>query len=385
MFVDHRVAPSAKRGRWAVGELARQAASAAEHASLLGGGLAASLPLLFFDLETTGLNGGAGTYAFLVGCGWFDADGAFITRQYVLTRVTDEPAMLRSVRDAFSQAGTLVTFNGKSFDAPVLETRYLFHRLEWSGGQLPHLDVLHVARRFWGGGDAVPPGGFSSPAGDCSLGALERDVLGAGRVGDVPGFEIPARYFQFVRSGDARPLRPVLEHNRLDLLSLAALTARLLDLVRMGPDAVERPREATALGRAYARAGDLARAATAFERALALTAGNRTGSAVRIDALRSLALVHRRARRHDDAADCWRRLLSEGCPASIKREACEALAIHHEHRVRDLAAARSFALRSLEARPTAGWQEIVQHRLARIERRLEKQTGAASGDAMLEL
>ena len=144
------------------------------------------------------MSGGAGTYAFLVGCGAFDAEGGFVTRQFVLLRHADERQLLQMVGAELAPAGALVSFNGKSFDAPLIETRHLFHRLEWTGSRLPHLDVLHPARRFWSDG----------AAGDtpCSLVALERSVLGARRSGDVPGSEIPARYFQFVRSGDARPL-----------------------------------------------------------------------------------------------------------------------------------------------------------------------------------
>ena len=87
---------------------------------------------MFFDLETTGLSGGAGTLAFLVGCGWFDDDGGFVTRQFLLARHADERALLEAVAAELARAGALVSFNGKSFDAPLLETRYLFHRLDWS-------------------------------------------------------------------------------------------------------------------------------------------------------------------------------------------------------------------------------------------------------------
>ena len=128
---------------------------------------------MFFDLETTGLSGGAGTLAFLVGCGWFDADGAFVTRQYVLARSGDERPMLQVLADQFATAGSLVSFNGKSFDAPLLESRFLFHRLEWLGGRLPHLDILHPARRFW---RAEPVGGEVS---SCSL--VGARAPGAGR------------------------------------------------------------------------------------------------------------------------------------------------------------------------------------------------------------
>ena len=108
---------------------------ASDDAALFTSGAPARPPFVFFDLETTGLSGGAGTLAFLVGCGWFDDDGAFVTRQFLLTRVRGRAAAARSASPRSSaRAGALVSFNGKSFDAPLLETRYLFHRLEWTGG-----------------------------------------------------------------------------------------------------------------------------------------------------------------------------------------------------------------------------------------------------------
>ena len=208
---------------------------------------------------------------------------------------------------------------------------------------------------------------------------MERQVLGARRVGDVGGSEIPARYFQFVRSGDARPLAAVLEHNRLDLLSLAGLTARLVYLVRSGPDQSRDAREALALGHVYARAGLDVRARAAFARAasasIALTSGSIDGGAsiapVRIAALRALALAFRRARHYGEAAGCWRQLLdARECPRHIAREATEALAIHHEHRVRDFAAAKTFALRRLENGMAPASHDAARHRLARIERKM---------------
>jgi uncharacterized protein YprB with RNaseH-like and TPR domain len=368
LVVEERREASAAFGHDTVGALADRLAAAADQAALVTG-VAVRPPFAFFDLETTGLSGGAGTHAFLVGCGWFEADGAFVTRQFMLTRLADERALLVALADELARAGAIVSFNGKSFDAPVLETRYLFHRLPWPCEQLPHLDVLHPSRRFWRPSASQHARGRGAGAPDdlssCSLGTLEREILGVRRIGDVSGFEIPARYFQFIRSGDAGPLVPVLEHNRLDLLSLAGLTARLLDLVRQGPDAARDARETLALGRIYARAGLDSRARQAFERAAARV----SSGMLRVEALRALALGWRRARRHDEAAACWRALLEvASCPPHIACEAMEALAVHHEHRVRDLPAARAFAMRSLGTRKQA--TAALQHRLSRIERKM---------------
>jgi len=205
--VTHRFAPADFHGRHRVSEFAETLQEASPAASLVGRSSAA-MPFVFFDLETTGLNGGAGTHAFLIGCGWFDAEGGFVTEQHLMTDFGGERSMLGVVAEDFGRAGTLMSFNGKSFDAPMLETRYLFHRLESPCANRPHVDLVHPARRFWG----------SAGEGGCSLGALEQQLFAVARQGDVAGFEIPSRYFRFVRTGDAQPLIEVLRHNRLDLL-----------------------------------------------------------------------------------------------------------------------------------------------------------------------
>ncbi len=359
--VEQRVESSVRHGLETVGAIADRVGGAAAEASWFAGGAPARAPFVFFDLETTGLSGGAGTVPFLVGCGAFD-DRAFVVRQFLVTAPRDEKALLGAVGEVLAGAGALVTFNGKSFDAPLLETRYLFHRLAWAGADVPHVDVLHPARRFWS-------------VEDCSLRSLERRMIGARRVGDVAGFEIPSRYFQFLRTGDARPLAPVLEHNRLDLLSLAALTSRLLHLARCGSAEARTSREALALGHVFARAGMDFHAREAFERSLALCAAPAGAfDPTRIGALRALALAFRRGRQFDRAAEAWTQVLQvRGCPPRAAREASEALAIHHEHRLRDLAGARTYAGKMLDVEPpppAASWTRAVHHRLARLDRKM---------------
>jgi uncharacterized protein len=372
--IRHRFAPHERHGRHRIEQFAGDLRDASSSAALVGAA-SAQLPFVFFDLETTGLNGGAGTHAFLVGCGWFDADDGFVTEQHLMTEYAGERQMLHAVAAELDRAGALVTFNGKSFDAPMLETRYLFHRLQSPCTARPHVDLLHPARRFWG----------QEREAGCSLSVLERHVLGVLRAGDVAGFDIPARYFQFVRSGDARPLIGILDHNRLDLLSLAGLTARVFYLVKAGAGEAQHPREALALGRVYRAAGLDDRAEEAFERAVTLSGPrNSVGSLVsalvaprsmslmpRLEALRALAVGARRQRRYEAAAARWREVLDvPGCPGQLAREAMRALAIHHEHRVRDLAAAKVFALKGLELEAEAASGDAARHRLARIERKI---------------
>lgn len=364
--VERRIDAARRHGRGNVRDLAETLQANAVYASLLTGGAPSRPPFVFLDLETTGLSGGAGTFAFLVGCACFADDGSFVVRQHLMISPAGEPAMLRAVSAELEAAGALVSFNGKSFDAPMLETRYLFHRLPWPAGGLAHVDALHPSRHFWG------------DAGGCALTVLESQVLGMRRTGDVSGMEIPARYFQFLRTGNARPLEAVLEHNQLDLLSLAGLTSRLLALLAGGPSTARTAREALALGRIYRRSGLNGRAYEGFVRTLELASPG--WSEVRAAALHELALSDRHARRYEDAAVRWQALIeTPDCPPLLRRAAVEALAIHHEHRVRDLPAARAFALKSLESPGGSAWRVAAHRRLTRIDLKLERDVGRRIG------
>lgn len=393
IIVDRVYPPEARHGRLSIGEMVERLEAGAEALGVLGrawpsaGGFlprlertaaseeAGAVPALaFLDLETTGLAGGAGTQAFLVGCATVH-DGGVRVRQFVLPGFEHERALLAGVAAWSASCEGLVTFNGGTFDVPLIETRFLFHRLAFPLADLPHLDMLHPARRLW----KARPSVAAPPLDDesCRLGVLERHLAGVYRVGDVPGFEIPSRYFQFVRDGDARPLEAVLEHNRLDLLSLAAVTAHAFALVDRGPSAAAHANECLGLGRVYERAGRMAEAEACF--AEAADRAGRVGLEpfTRAEALRRLALCRRRSGRTQAAADAWRALAElPGCPAALRREAREALAIHYEHRARDFAAARSFALDLLSDGGAERWRAGVEHRLRRLERKLERPRGA---------
>lgn len=335
---------------------------------------------LFVDLETTGLSGGAGTVAFLVGCGWFDM-GAFQVRQFLLTSYASERALLAAVSDCFDEATLLVTYNGKTFDVPVMETRWLFHRMELPLQGLRHFDVLHPARRLWrsraADGDPDAAGLSAGSGASCRLGTLERVLCGVARSGDVPGMEIPARYFRFLRSGDARPLEPVLEHNRLDLISLAAVAAHAVRLVERGSASCRDAAEALSLGKLYERAGDAARALECYWRAAEDPCA---GIDIVAESLYRLGLRLRRDRRFAEAADVWRRVRDLRQPRSgprspilmpLRRFALEALAIHHEHREKDYAGAKELALLLMDDEARGGG-DSARHRLTRLERKIAR-------------
>jgi hypothetical protein len=329
--------------------------------------------MLFVDLETTGLSGGAGTMAFLVGCGWFDL-GAFQVRQFLLTSYAAERALLCAVAECLRDTSLLVTYNGKTFDVPVMETRWLFHRMPLPLESVRHFDMLHPARRLWRRRDGEP-----DEEACCRLSTLERVLCGVDRVGDVPGMEIPTRYFRFLRTGDAMPLEPVLEHNRIDLISLAAVTAAAVRLVDEGPCACRDACEALSLGTVFERANAWEQATACFR----LAADDASAPVdIRAEALYRLALRLRRDRRYDEAAHIWRRVLDLAGAASrrrpsllpeLRRFAARQLAIHHEHRERDYEGARELTLQLLE-----DWereQTDSRKRLARLERKIARTTG----------
>ncbi len=338
---------------------------------------------VYFDLETSGLSGGAGTIPFVIGLGWFTAEG-FETCQYFLVSPTAECRALDLVTDVFCRARTLVTFNGRSFDGPMTESRYAFHRRACPLQRLRHVDLLHPSRHLWRGDEG-------------RLVSLERDVLGVHRVGDVPGAEIPGRYHAFLRTGDAALVAPVLEHNRLDLVSLGLLTGLTCALLQDGALSTVGASQAFGLGRIFEKLNRLDDAVACYRRATrpdprvrsrtSRMSPRRPSRAVvraeieaAAEALARLGAIYRRQRRYEEAAQTWARLLS--APAAtgrLRREATVALAIHHEHRERDLEAAHSYARAALAADDSPTHRHAVEHRLTRLGKKL-RNSRAGVGD-----
>jgi tetratricopeptide (TPR) repeat protein len=308
-------------------------------------------------------------------------------RQFLLTSYASERALLCAVAECFDAAALLVTYNGKTFDVPMMETRWMFHRMPMPLESVRHFDMLHPARRLWrarvadAGADQPAEMGDAGPStslgAGCRLSTLERVLCDVTRVGDVPGMEIPARYFRFLRTGDARPLEPVLEHNRLDLISLAAVAAHAVELVEHGSDRCRDAAEALALGKVYERAGSVDRALACYDRA---AADRRAHVDVTGEALYRRGVRLRRDRRFVEAADAWRAILAlpskrNRILTALREYATEALAVHHEHREKDYEGARELAQRLLDVldvldEGTFEKRDRARHRLARLERKL---------------
>jgi uncharacterized protein YprB with RNaseH-like and TPR domain len=184
-------------------------------ASLSNGAIPSSHPTrwAFLDTETTGLAGGSGTYAFLVGIGSVEEDG-FRVRQFFMRDYGEEASQLHAVAEYLQRFDVLITYNGKTYDQPLLETRFRMCRARHPFSRMEHLDLLFGARRLW-----------KQRMENCRLSYLEQQVLGVERDGDVPGSLIPYIFFEYVRTGRALRLLPVFHHNVMDIVSLACLTA----------------------------------------------------------------------------------------------------------------------------------------------------------------
>jgi len=179
--------------------------------------------LLFIDTETTGLSGGTGTLAFMVGLGFFRA-ATFVVEQYFMTDPASEAELVRVLTDKLKKSSVLVSFNGKSFDLPLLETRWILQGEAFNPRVMPQLDLLPLARRLWG---RTLPG--------CSLQQLEDYVLHSGREAgtDIPGSQIPQLYFDYLRNGDASDLKNVFYHNRFDMVSMVLLLHRISQIIKI--------------------------------------------------------------------------------------------------------------------------------------------------------
>lgn len=175
--------------------------------------------ILYLDTETTGFSG-TGTVAFLVGTG-FLTDSGFEIHQFLMRDYPEEPLLLKHVAGGLNRFDAVCTFNGKSFDIPLLRDRFLMNRMSPDCLDLPHIDLLHIARRLW-----------KLRLGRCNLGRLEEVILGVPRVDDLPGSEVPQRYFTWLKNHDPRQLDPVMTHNAQDIATLCTLLARMCEIYR---------------------------------------------------------------------------------------------------------------------------------------------------------
>lgn len=267
--------------------------------------------LLFLDTETTGLSGGVGTIAFEVGLGYISGDH-FVVEQFMLRDYPEEAVMLESVSRFTGRFPVLVTFNGRTFDAPLLESRYIMQRISSRAMPSVHADVLHASRRVW-----------KLRLGSCTLQRLENAILGVSREDDLPGALVPQTFFRFLQNGDFAPMEKILEHNRQDVVSLAQLLFFLCRLFDQPESALE-PDDLVSLAKAVQRRGDTAKAKKCFRLA--------AKSSHRNTAYSALAEQEKREGNAERAIKLYSAMLAHGDnPVS----ACIGLAKLYEHQLRD--------------------------------------------------
>ncbi len=319
----------------------------------LAGGLALDrdVPLdrvLFLDTETTGLSGGAGTLAFLTGLGSFSG-GRFTVEQDLIRNYDEEPAMLERIAALLDKTELLVTFNGRTFDMPLLESRMIMNgrRLKTD---IPHLDLLHAARAVW-----------KLRLRRCSLSALEQAVLGLERTDDLPGAEVPKAYFDYLKTGCFSLLEPILAHNCQDIRSLPLLLKGLMDVYR-APDQARYSQDVYSAGRVLEKRGMTEQARRCYRAA-------DTGTVSAIARLR-LADSHRRTAEFREAADVYQRMLDSG-QGTV--EVMVRLAILCEHRLGRLRDALRLTERAmLMADSRDGTMDELIKRYDRLKHKIER-------------
>lgn len=309
----------------------------------------------FLDTETTGLAGGTGTCAFLIGLGWITPEG-FRLKQYFLREPGEEKSALESLAADLEPFEVLVTYNGKTFDQPLLETRYRLARLKPPFTRLTHMDLLHGARRLW-------KLRFDS----CRLVELEGQILGVEREGDVPGELIPYLYFEYLRKKEITRLVPVFHHNAIDILTLACLAAIV-------PFAFRDPSEARlAHGAEMIGVARWMRKAERWEEALTwmkLGIERRISDELLYRTLWDIAQLERKCGREEAALGRYREL--GDVPNAHRVDALEELAKHYEHKARDFEQAMAFVRTALDVCETP---EML-HRAQRLRKKLSKRTAA---------
>lgn len=312
---------------------------------------------LFLDTETTGLSGGTGTHVFLVGVGRFEGD-RFTVRQYFMRHPGEERAMLDAIERDVRDSSCLITYNGRTFDVPLLETRYRMHHHRFPSPE-QHLDLLHPVRAVWK--HRLP---------SCSLGTVEEHILGVQRVDDAPGWMIPQMYFSYLQSRRVETLRSVFSHNLLDIVSLARL-AGLVHGFQAGIESPAHPTDRLGVALIHLRQGNVERALPVVRE---LGSSALVPAELRFRALRELSVEMKRTGKRQDVLELWERGLSDSSRA-IRLYSSEELAKHMEHHSRDHQAALDLARRAADGARLAGDHRTAaqfDRRTVRLEEKMRR-------------
>lgn len=311
--------------------------------------------LLFLDTETTGLSGGSGTVAFMIGLG-FIKNSSFHVHQYFISRLSHEEGMLELVQDVVNQYDTIISYNGKTFDIPLLNTRFLMNQRLPFESSLSHIDLLHHSRNLWK---------YSQE--NCKLTTLERDKLGFEREEDIPGELIPGVYFEYMRLNRVDMLSQVFIHNRWDILTMMAVLLRIMES-HIRQQAETNPLDDYAKGRLFRNRLDYERSISHYRNVLSSNITKQR----RIQTLLELGSVFKKCGDFENAQGIW----AEACDPDLPfcYEAYRELAKYFEHRKKDLNKARTIVYEALTRIQVYRSDEIhdLHNRLIRLERKIKK-------------
>jgi uncharacterized protein YprB with RNaseH-like and TPR domain len=321
--------------------------------SLSAGAIARACPArwAFLDTETTGLAGGTGTYAFLIGVGSIDR-GGFRLRQFFMRDYGEEASLLARLSEHLAQFDVLITYNGKAYDQPLLETRFRMARSNHPFDRLEHLDLLFGARRLW-----------KLRLESCRLVELEHQILGVERHGDLPGAMIPYYYFDYLRTQQALRVVPIFHHNAMDILSLACLTAIVPLAFRAPEQAVFRHgADLIGLARWLLQSERPEEALRLFHRAVDLGLPDH----LLFKTLFEMATLEKRLGRYEPALAAFADLAATRNP--YRARAFEEMAKHYEHQKRDYATALEMTRSGLALSETPQMRRREERLSARIAR-----------------
>jgi len=314
---------------------------------------------LFLDTETTGLAGGTGTFAFMVGLGFFEEDG-FLVHQFFMRDYSEERASLSILKGLLESFECLITFNGRHYDIPLLETRFILSRLSSKIKEMPNFDLLYPSRRIW-------KGAYDN----CRLITLESQLLGMERIDDVPSEWIPYLYFDYLQTGDASKIHRVFYHNQMDIFSMVALAGRI-HLIYHDPQAAH-PRKGVehfALGRLFWEHGHPEKAISCFEIAL-----KRCDENLSWEVMRWLSMAFKKTGQGEKACSLWEEMVT--WPYQKDTFPYIELAKYHEHRLKDFERAIVYVEKALEQMLPHQQREIemLRNRRLRLE---QKRAGNAA-------
>jgi len=279
------------------------------------GGLQADR-LLYLDTETTGLSGGTGTVAFLVGTGSFE-NGSYVVRQYFMRDYDEEAAMLAELNGLFSDYQGFVTFNGKSFDINLLQSRFIFNRIKANISDRPNIDLLYPARKVW-----------KLKLESCRLSSLEENILGRKRHDDIPGALIPSVYFEYLDTGDATEIKRVIRHNEQDILSMVSLLYRLSAMLQNPLTESDGGPELLGLGSIFEVSGKIGDMVDCLE---ACTGSGRFD--IKLKAVKRLTGVYKRTGQYERALEHWQSVEAEGSCFDLFH--LVEMAKYYEHKAKD--------------------------------------------------